>query len=405
MRHGQQTRLQMDPIPGCELVSVCLALSGPEACEGPGTLGFSGLWMETVRAGAGVLSEAGVSQQFDEWGSGLNAFCQSTVCGLKYSCRPEVLEDSLRLLAKLFPGAKAPLSIFERERGSREALIKEERDDPASDGLRRMRERILAGTPLASSPLGTEEDLSLATPVKLKHFGESLWEKGTVALGVSGDFSPTVLGPLALALFPLEQAPDPRQSQQTPGSREDRFEEVVRHAREQAVVVHGFSSCGYQDDDFQYATLALACLNGLSGPLFEEIRERHGLAYYCSARMVSGRDRGLIAFVSGCEESKSKFLLERLQEIFLRLGVGGFSQDEFQCGVAQIRSGLRMNRQRTSWRSQRIAIRSIQELPVDLGEREEDFLATVRPEELSERMSGILCPGSGSSLFLLPESP
>ena len=404
MSLGNFEPLQLDPLPGSGMVSVALAFPGPEVHEAAGNFGFTALFLEILRSGAGILPEEEIARKFDEWGSGLHAFCGDGACGLRYSCLPEVLGESLRTLSLLVEGRfQLEKSLCARESAARVALIQEERDDPSSEGLRQMRRKLLGSEALGLSPLGSETDLRSATEESLMHFGEQFRERSPRSLGISGEFDPDSVRALAESLLDGQDPGGREPLQQVDEEPLQTFREIVRHPREQSVVVHAFRSGGYGDSSAHERQLALSCLNGLSGPLFEEIRERHGLAYYSTARLVAGRDRGLIAFVSGCEESQTNFLLERLQEILQRIAVRGFSDDEFSAGVAQCRSGLLLSRQRSSWRAQRLAVRSVQGLNTDLGESSEAFYDSATPGEIKDWWSEKFSVDPGSTLFLLPQ--
>ncbi|MGE9290844.1 MAG: M16 family metallopeptidase [Puniceicoccales bacterium] len=394
--------LHFDPIPESGMVSVVLAFPGPEQLECEGEYGLTGLFLKVLRAGAGIVPEEEVARTFDGWGGGLHSFCGDGACGLSYTCLPEALPESLQWLARLMQGdMNPPIALVEREKAARIALIQEERDDPSWDGLRQMRKRLLGAGALGLSPLGSEEDLRGISLEKLLSLGQRLRGQSRRCLGISGDFEPDSIGARARALLPEGEAVGAElHSGETVDANS--FRETVRHPREQSVVVHALGTGGFRDSRADERLLALSCLNGLSGPLFEEIRERHGLAYYSSARLVAGMNRGMIAFVSGCEERQAHFLQDRLEEILQRITVRGFSADEFSAGVAQCRSGLLLSRQRSSWRAQRLAVRGVQGLNTDLGEASEAFYDTITRDQLRDWWSGIFATRSGSTLFLLP---
>jgi len=393
----------LDPIPGSGLVSVCLAFPAPEAVEEPGSFGFAGLVMELLRVGGGTIPEKEISARFDGWGGGLSAFCTDVGCGLRYSCLPEVLNDSLKLLRGLIDRICVSESLFDRERQARMALIREEREDPASECLLRARMNYFGISSLGYSALGSTDDLQAASVDQLHRFSQTILRKKGCVLSISGDFCPSTVIDLA-----DEWRWDSEACAGVPTilrhGEEPSCEEIIRHPKEQTVVANLFGTSGTLGKDALIRSLVLSCLNGLSGPLFEEIRERHGLAYYSSARFLGGMERGMIAFLSGCEESQVTFLTDRLSEILRRLMVRGFSQGEVEGGRAQMRSGFLMSRQKSGWRALRLALRQIQGLPIDLGESAEDFLRMVRREELRDWCARTLDPSDGITLRMLPET-
>jgi len=428
------SRLFADPVPGSGLVGVCLAFPGPDAAEEPGRFGWTGLLFEILRAGGGNLPETEVTRRFDEWGDGLRATVGHSFAALRYTCLARHFEESLAYLLSFCAPGTAPGSLFERERDARAALVAEERSDPAAAALGRVRSRLFAGRSLAASPLGTEDDLAAADPERLASFAGRILRPDRAFLALSGEFDEhraRLIGEAFLGGSPepaMEggaKATPPREGMDAGGTsafasfgatgeatppREDAgdgaptpvFRVTERHPGEQAVVAQAFPAAGTGSPDFRWLSLYAGCLNGLSGPLFEEIRERHGLAYYSSARIIATRGGGLLAFVSGCSEDRAGFLAESLEGILRRVARKGFSEAEFAAGLAQARAGLRLARQRSDWRAFRMATRPVQGLPPDLGAGDEEFWNRVAAEDLRDWAARAVVPEKGSALFFLP---
>ncbi|MFP4352100.1 MAG: M16 family metallopeptidase [Puniceicoccaceae bacterium] len=399
------SRLFADPVPGCGLVGVCLAFPGPDAAEEPGRLGWTGLLFEILRAGGGHLPEMEVTRRFDEWGGGLRATVGHSFATLRYTCLARHFEESLGYLLSFCAPGTAPEDLFEREREARAALVAEERSDPAAAALGRVRFRLFAGKSLAASPLGTESDLAAADPRRLASFAGRILRPDRAFLAVSGEFDEQrarVIGEAFLGRAPEGAEATLPRSDAGDGAPAPAFRATERHPWEQAVVVQAFPAAGTGSPDFQWLSLYAGCLNGLSGPLFEEIRERHGLAYYCSARIVATRGEGLLAFVSGCSEERARFLAESLEGILRRVARQGFSDAEFAAGLAQARAALRLGRQRSDWRAFRMATRPVLGLPSDLGAGDEEFWDRASAGGLRGWAARAVVPETGSALFFLP---
>tara|TARA_R100000027_G_scaffold38868_1_gene28762 strand:+ start:2570 stop:3811 length:1242 start_codon:yes stop_codon:yes gene_type:complete len=403
MSDVESSSLFLDPIPGSGLVSVCVGFPGSEETDGPARFGYTGLLLELIRCGGGLLPEEAVVDRFDQWGSGLSAFCTETVSGIRYSCLPDVLRESLELLGRILERVEVSARLLERECSSKIALIQEVRDDPSSDIMARARRCYFRESALGFGPLGSENCLKEVSPDRMNEFGNHFLRKRPRVMAISGDFDSPELGPWVQARFFADEA----KMKDRPGISAmplvEPFQEVVRHAREQSIVLRVFPSGGVSSENSYSRHIALACLNGLAGPLFEEIRERHGLAYFSSARFLAGSQSGLLAFVSGCEESKATFLLDRLDEILMRLGIRGFSEEELETGRAQVRSGVRMNRQKSSWRAMRLAMRAVQGLEIDLGESLLGAVDEVDPSRLTEWCRTAFSKEFGSTIQLLPD--
>ncbi len=367
-----QHRLFLDHRPEAGLVCLALAFPGPDLVEGPKQHGWAGLVFEILRAGGGRVPEETVSGRFDRWGGGLRSVTTPVAGLLVYDCLPEFLEESLDLLMRICGQGRFPERLFKRERAARLAGIREQRDDPAANALLRVREWLLPESALAVAPLGRDQDLRETSVGQIGDFCSQLLGRTDSCLAISGAFDPARVRARLGPFWGDGCGEMRRQGLGAVGG--ESFTEEVGHDREQSVVVQAFPGVGMAKEDYRIQNLVAACLNGLSGPLFEEVREKHGLAYYSSARVVAGVSGGLFSIVSGCERSRAGFLADRVRRILDRIGREGFSDSEWDAGMAQVRSGLVLARQRAGWRATRLALRGVLGLEADLGEADERFL-------------------------------
>lgn len=402
MNRPAEERLLIDEVPAAGLASVCLAFPGPETTESPGRFGWCGLLFEILRAGGGRVPEDEVLDRFDGWGGGLRTAVTHSMAALRYDCLPDRLPESLDLLFRIVGPGTVPAELLERETAARTAVLEEERDDPASDGLLRVRERCFGETPLAFSPLGRERDLRGADAAGIHAFADAVLRPSSAVLAISGSVRLEEIRERATGFLGGGGPGEDRDQRKKCGFAGEPFRDAVRHQRRQTVVVQAFPAAGAASDGFRVQSLLAGCLNGLAGPLFSEIRERHGLAYYSSVRLALGRFDGLLAFVSGCEEKRAGFLVEEIGRILRRFGTEGPAPAEFEAAVEQARAGLRFGRQRTDWRAVRMASRALLGLEADTGGSDEVFLAGAEASALRDWCAARLDPENGSELRMVP---
>lgn len=370
-----ESRLLLDPRPGVGLCCVALAFPGPDSCEKEGEFGWSGLLFELLRAGAGRVEEEIFSDAFDRWGSGLRAITTPAVSFLVYDCLPEFLEESLHMLFRVFGEGSCPDRLLAREKAARVSTVRESYDDPANEAVFRVRKTVFGETSLAVAPLGLVGDLESVSAGRMDEFADRSLDLSQAWLAVSGDHDSRKLRERIGQILPRDESGSP--PGETGMARPAGRQMVVNHGKEQSVVVQGFPAVGLGDSGMQIQNLVASCLNGLAGPLFEEVRERYGLAYYSGARLVAGVSAGLFSVVSGCNRAKADFLADRVGAIFERIRTEGFSEVEWGAGLAQARSGLLISRQRVGWRALRLAFRGVLGLEADLGESDELFFDSV----------------------------
>ncbi|MCI1437575.1 MAG: insulinase family protein [Acetobacter indonesiensis] len=124
---------------------------------------------------------------------------------------------------------------------------------------------------------------------------------------------------------------------------------------DQAHVVLGFPSVGYNDPDY-YATLLLSMVlgGGMSSRLFQEIREKRGLVYSVYSFNAPFIDGGLFGIYAGTGEKQCAELvpvtLEELHKVQQSVG-----QDEMLRARAQLKASLLMSLESTGSRCEQIA--------------------------------------------------
>src|SRR6185312_6809799 len=112
---------------------------------------------------------------------------------------------------------------------------------------------------------------------------------------------------------------------------------------EQVHLVLGFGGFGFNDPDF-YNLGALSTLlgEGMSSRLFQEIREKRGLAYAVFSSTQSFSDCGLVQIYMGTGAGDVPQLIPVLCDEIKKMG-DGVSADEVKRARAQTKAGLLMS--------------------------------------------------------------
>jgi predicted Zn-dependent peptidase len=132
---------------------------------------------------------------------------------------------------------------------------------------------------------------------------------------------------------------------------------VVLESRgtEQANVVLG--TTGLRRDDprrFALGVLSAALGGGMSSRLFQEIREKRGLAYSVYCYSTSHADTGLFGVYAGCAPSRVREVLELCREQLALAAEHGLTEDELQRSKGQMRGSLVLGLEDTGSRMSRL---------------------------------------------------
>ena len=124
---------------------------------------------------------------------------------------------------------------------------------------------------------------------------------------------------------------------------------------EQAHVVLGFEGMSYEDPEFHAASVLSTLFGGgMSSRLFQEVREKRGLAYSVYSFLSCYRDGGLFGIYAGTGAKEAGELIPVVADEILKVR-DSVSEDELARARAQLKSSILMSLESTSARCEQLA--------------------------------------------------
>ena len=152
---------------------------------------------------------------------------------------------------------------------------------------------------------------------------------------------------------------------------------------EQVHILIGFPGVAYTHADF-YALQVLSMLlgGGMSSRLFQEVREKRGLAYSIQSFTTSHRDGGLMGIYAGTGEHQILEMVPVISDELNKIDCSDIEEEVYRSKI-QLKSALLMSREATSNRCEQLAqqllihkrVRSIDEI---IGNVEEVDIGSVK---------------------------
>lgn len=116
---------------------------------------------------------------------------------------------------------------------------------------------------------------------------------------------------------------------------------VVDRRTEQLNVVLGTTGLPRTDPRrFALSVLNAALGGGMSSRLFQEIREKRGLAYSVYSFTSGYEDTGLFGVYVGCQPSRTRQVLSLVRDELATVAAHGLTDEEVELGRGQVRGGL-----------------------------------------------------------------
>jgi predicted Zn-dependent peptidase len=130
---------------------------------------------------------------------------------------------------------------------------------------------------------------------------------------------------------------------------------IITRKTEQAHMFYGMEGVARHDDRrFAMGILASALGGGMSSRLFQEIREKRGLAYsvYAYAQQFAGS--GQIGFYAGCNPKKAIEVIEIIREVLVDVAENGMTHEEIDRAKGAVRGSLVLSQEDSGSRMSRI---------------------------------------------------
>lgn len=282
-----------------------------------------------------------ISAALDAVGGEMNAFtAKENTC---YYAR--VLDTDLPLaidvVCDMLTGSLIRPEDVDAERG----VILEEmamaEDDPG-DVVHDLFAKVIYGTgPLARPILGTQETVNNLTRDQIAGFFHRRYKPENLVVAAAGNLDhrkvvKQVEQAFAAVLAKSEAAPaEVRRGAKT--VRTAGQVEVLNRPTEQAHLVLGVPGVPRHDE----RRWALGVLNavlggGMSSRLFQEVREKRGLAYSVYSYSSSYSDSGLFGIYAGCQPKRVEEVLKICREELAKVVEEGITEEELRRAVGQI---------------------------------------------------------------------
>ncbi|WP_344646393.1 pitrilysin family protein, partial [Streptomyces durmitorensis] len=284
-----------------------------------------------------------ISSALDAVGGEMNAFTAK-----EYTCYyARVLDTDLPLAIDVVCDMLTGSLILQEDVDAERGVILEEiamtEDDPGDCVHDLFAHTMLGDTPLGRPVLGTEETVNALTADRIRRFYKKHYDPTHLVVAAAGNVDHNKVVRQVRAAF--EKAGALNRTDATPmiprqGSRALRTAgrvEVVNRKTEQAHVILGMPGLARTDDRrWAMGVLNTALGGGMSSRLFQEVREKRGLAYSVYSYTSGFADTGLFGVYAGCRPSQVHDVLKICRDELDDVAQNGLSDDEIGRAIGQL---------------------------------------------------------------------
>lgn len=294
------------PTPGLDSVSIGVWVKVGGRFESKRISGVSHFIEHMLFKGTASRSTRQIKEEVEGVGGMLNAFTsEECTCYMAKVLRRDY-ENSLDVLVDMVKNAKMAHTDVEKERTVIMEEIKMYYDLPMHFVHELLMDLLWPNQSLGNYIAGTPDTVSGITRRDLLEFKKKYYHPKNILVTVFGDVDPKRTQDQIAELF-RERDPKPssrfrRATSRMSGSRA-RFEEKKTEQTHFVMGVH--CSSRNSADRYQTALLNVILGGNMSSRLFEEVREKRGLAYSVRSHVSLYEDAGALTISAGVDDRKT----------------------------------------------------------------------------------------------------
>lgn len=284
-----------------------------------------------------------INREIDSMGGVLNAFT-----GHEYVCYyakvlSKFLPKAADLLSDIFLNSTFPLDEIERERNVVMQEIKMRDDSPDEFIHDHFHQNFWHDQLLGMPVLGSEETVAQLNRDSILAHKNSRYRPHDIVIAAAGNVNHEQLVTILAPLFSGINSDWLNQSSDT-FTVSGAYAGLTERDMEQTLVCLGTRSLSYDHHD-RYALFLLTTIlgGGMSSRLFQEIREKKGLAYSVYSYIISHADSGALVVYAGTERKYCREVIDIAQQEMSRMTKELVSFDELDAAREQLKGKTLMS--------------------------------------------------------------
>lgn len=327
------------------VVALSFSFSGGTATDPAGQAGITDLMAGLLTDGAGSMNAQAFRQRQEDAAAslGFNASLDRLTGSLRVLTANR--DEGFELLRLALTQPRFDLDMVNQRRAQTIASINQAAQRPGSVASRTLMETLFAGHPYAADPDGTPEGLAAATPELLKKRAAELLLRNNLIVSAVGDIGEADLAQqLDKAFGVLPTGTPPALPPQWVPPTKPRVVVVERPVPQSSALM---ALPGIPRDDPEwYAALVMNHVLGGGGQqsrLFNEVREKRGLAYGVSSGLRTYKRASLLVMSTGSANERVAEAIKVIRAEMARMRNEGVTEAELNDAKTYLTGALALS--------------------------------------------------------------
>ena len=358
--HSSGLRIVTEEVPSVRSAAVGIWVNVGSRDEAPATAGASHFLEHLLFKGTTSRTALEISSSIESVGGEMNAFTSK-----EYTCfYARVIDTDLPMAINVVSDLITSSIVSALDVDAERKVVLEEiamRDDDPSDLVHDFfSDTYYGNTPIGRPILGTVESIKGMSRNTVFNYYKKKYLPQDLVVAVAGNIKhKRVVAMVEEALsrdnfLDVLAAPVVRPNTLVKNTKQQSVG-VMYKKSEQAHMFYGMEGVARADDRrFAMGVLSAALGGGMSSRLFQEIREKRGLAYsvYAYAQQFAGT--GVLGFYAGCNPSKAIEVVEIIRSVLSDVADNGMTHEEIERAKGAVRGSLVLSQEDSGSRMSRI---------------------------------------------------
>jgi len=358
--HSSGLRIVTEEVPSVRSAAVGIWVNVGSRDEAPATAGASHFLEHLLFKGTTSRTALEISSSIESVGGEMNAFTSK-----EYTCfYARVIDTDLPMAINVVSDLITSSIVSALDVDAERKVVLEEiamRDDDPSDLIHDFfSDTYYGNTPIGRPILGTVESIKGMSRNTVFNYYKKKYLPQDLVVAVAGNIKhKRVVAMVEEALsrdnfLDILAAPVVRPNTVVKNTKQQSVG-VMYKKSEQAHMFYGMEGVARADDRrFAMGVLSAALGGGMSSRLFQEIREKRGLAYsvYAYAQQFAGS--GVLGFYAGCNPAKAVEVVEIIRSVLSDVAENGMTHEEIERAKGAVRGSLVLSQEDSGSRMSRI---------------------------------------------------
>lgn len=341
-----------DEMEEIETVAVSVLVKTGSRYESESNNGISHFLEHMAFKGTKTRTARQIAEEFDSIGGYFNAYTSREKTVYYAKVLKNDLSIAVDILSDILQSSIFADEEVEKEKGVILQEIAQTEDTPDDLIFDNFQETAYPNQPFGRAILGTRDFIKEVKRNDCVDYINKFYSFDNIIIAGAGNLDSDKFQKMVqekFVSFPMHKSNEFQKAKYTGGDKR------IERELEQVHIVLGFKSVSFLDNDY-YTQQAFSIIagGGMSSRLFQEVREKRGLAYTISAFNSSYIDGGILGIYTGTSQDKANKLFDVVFDELKKL-TENITEEELKRAKAQVRAALLMSQESSVSRAEKLA--------------------------------------------------